>query len=58
MLAQAASVHMSVMFGMCCIFLVMALFCQHRFLLLSVRSRVATTLQRGMAAGAGGGLRF
>jgi hypothetical protein len=48
---QVASVPMSVMFGMCSLFLVGAFLCQHQFLLLSVRSRVQTTLRRGMSGG-------
>lgn len=46
---QVANVPLSVMFGMCSLFLLTAFFCQHRFLLLSVRSRVQHTLRRGQA---------
>ncbi|KAK9908103.1 hypothetical protein WJX75_002781 [Coccomyxa subellipsoidea] len=48
-LYNVANVPLSVMFGMCSLFLLTSFLCQHRFLLLSVRSRVQHTLRRGQA---------
>ncbi|CAL8463153.1 g2687 [Coccomyxa elongata] len=50
-LYNVANVPLSVMFGMCSLFLLTAFYCQHQFLLLSVRSRVQNTLRRGQAGG-------
>ena len=41
---------LSVMFGMCSIFLLTALYCQHSFLLLSVKSRVQSQLRKGLSS--------
>jgi hypothetical protein len=38
------------MFGLCSLFMAAAFLCQHRFLLLSVRSRVQYALRRGLAS--------
>jgi hypothetical protein len=46
-----AQLPLSVMFGTCSLFMAGAFLCQHRFLLLSVRSRVRHTLKRGLAGG-------
>ena len=47
---QVGSVPLSVMFGMCSLFLLLALWCQHNFLLLSVKSRIQSQLRKGLSA--------
>ena len=46
---QVGSVPLSVMFGMCSLFLLLALWCQHSFLLLSVKSRIQSQLRKGLS---------
>ena len=41
---------LSAMFGMCSLFLLTALYCQHSFLLLSVKSRVQSQLRKGLSS--------
>ncbi len=40
---------LSFMFGMCSLFLLLALWCQHNFLLLSVKSRIQSQLRKGLS---------
>ena len=47
---QVGSVPLAVMFGMCAAFLLLALWCQHSFLLLSVKSRVQSQLRKGLSS--------
>ncbi|CAL5229707.1 g13080 [Coccomyxa viridis] len=49
-LYNVGSVPLSVMFGMCSLFLLLALWCQHNFLLLSVKSRIQSQLRKGLSA--------
>ena len=46
---QVGSVPLSVMFGICSMFLLLALWCQHSFLLLSVKSRIQSQLRKGLS---------
>ena len=46
---QVGSVPLSVMFGICSVFLLLALWCQHSFLLLSVKSRIQSQLRKGLS---------
>ena len=47
---QVGSVPLSAMFGMCSLFLLTAMYCQHSFLLLSVKSRVQSQLRKGLSS--------
>ena len=47
---QVGLVPLSAMFGMCSLFLLTAMYCQHSFLLLSVKSRVQSQLRKGLSS--------
>ncbi|CAK0784454.1 hypothetical protein CVIRNUC_007658 [Coccomyxa viridis] len=49
-LYNVGSVPLSAMFGMCSLFLLTAMYCQHSFLLLSVKSRVQSQLRKGLSS--------